>query len=64
MFDPISHHRGVNGAARQEAALAAEGVAVSRGTLGERTVDFGTYGWFPDELPSRESDVGEDEDEV
>lgn len=52
--------RGPNGAARQEAALAREGVEVGRGNLGERTVDFSVYGWFPDVLPSEEA---EEEDE-
>ncbi|KAF7195377.1 hypothetical protein HII31_03269 [Pseudocercospora fuligena] len=46
---------GANGAARQEAQLNVEGVEVGRGPLGERTVDFSTYGWFPDTLPSEES---------
>lgn len=45
--------RGAGGAAKQEAALAQEGVEVGRGSLGERTVDFSTYGWFPNELPSQ-----------
>ena len=35
---------------------------VTQGALGEFTVDFGEYGWFPSELPS-ESRQGEDEDE-
>ncbi|KXT11130.1 hypothetical protein AC579_640 [Pseudocercospora musae] len=47
--------RGTNGAARQEAQLNVEGVEVGRGPLGERTVDFSTYGWFPNTLPSEES---------
>ena len=46
------------GAARQEAALNREGVEVGRGSLGERTVDFSVYGWFPSTLPSQD-----DEDE-
>ncbi|QIW95278.1 hypothetical protein AMS68_000796 [Peltaster fructicola] len=49
-------NRGVNGAARQEAALTQEGVEVGRGNLGERTVDFAVYGWFPDDLPSQVND--------
>ncbi|CAK4030553.1 MGMT family [Lecanosticta acicola] len=49
-------NRGVDGAARQETALIAEGVEVSRGDLGERTVDFSQYGWFPDRLPSEENE--------
>jgi hypothetical protein len=32
-------------------------VQVDRGSLGERTVDFRVYGWFPDELPSREAEA-------
>lgn len=52
---------GVNGAARQEAALTAEGVAVGRGSLGERTVDFSEYGWFPDRLPSEEAESEDEE---
>jgi hypothetical protein len=49
--------RGVNGAANHETVLEQEGVQVDRGSLGERTVDFRVYGWFPDELPSREAEV-------
>ena len=48
--------RGDGGAARQEAALAQEGVEVGRGNLGERTVDFAVYGWFPSHLPSEEAE--------
>ena len=49
-------YRGANGAARQEAALSAEGVEVTRGNLGERVVDFSVWGWFPDDLPGEEAD--------
>jgi len=52
--------RGVNGAANHETALAQEGVQVNRGSLGERTVDLRVYGWFPDELPSREAEAEEE----
>jgi methylated-DNA-protein-cysteine methyltransferase-like protein len=52
--------RGVNGARQQAIALEAEGVQVTRGSLGEYTIDFTTYGWFPDRLPS---DLSEDDDE-
>jgi hypothetical protein len=45
--------RGANGAANHETVLAQEGVQIDRGSLGERTVDFRVYGWFPNELPSR-----------
>ena len=37
--------------------LLQEGVQVERGSLGERTVDFGIYGWFPNELPSRQAEM-------
>jgi methylated-DNA-protein-cysteine methyltransferase-like protein len=49
--------RGTNGAANHETVLAQEGVQVDRGSLGERTVDFRVYGWFPNELPSREAEA-------
>ena len=55
--------RGVGGAARQETALLAEGVEVGRGNLGERTVDFSVYGWFPDRLPLDESESSDEEAE-
>ena len=54
--------RGTNGAAHHETALVQEGVQVERGNLGERTVDFKVYGWFPNELPSREAEEAEAED--
>ena len=53
--------RGVNGAANQEAALTNEGVDVVRGSLGERSVDFLEFGWFPARLPSEEADDEEDD---
>ena len=52
--------RGVNGAANHETVLAQEGVQVDRGSLGERTVDFRMYGWFPNELPSRVAEAEDD----
>lgn len=55
--------RGVNGAANHETVLAQEGVQVDRGSLGERTVDFRVYGWFPNELPSREAEAEAEEAE-
>ena len=63
----LTTNRGANGASRQATALRAEGVAVSRGSLGEHLVDFSTYGWFPrmlpsDEAESDESDSGGDEE--
>ncbi|KAF2263807.1 DNA binding methylated-DNA--cysteine S-methyltransferase [Lojkania enalia] len=58
--------RGPSGASRQAAALRAEGVEVEQGAMGEFTVDFGKYGWFPDVLPSEarlvESSGDEDEE--
>jgi hypothetical protein len=55
--------RGTNGAAHHETVLAQEGVQVDRGNMGERTVDFKVYGWFPNELPSREAEDAEADDE-
>jgi len=51
--------RGTNGAAHHETVLVQEGVQVDRGNLGERIVDFKVYGWFPNELPSREAEDAE-----
>jgi methylated-DNA-protein-cysteine methyltransferase-like protein len=53
--------RGANGASQQATALEAEGVQVIRGSLGEYSVDFATYGWFPDILPSDLSDEDDEE---
>ncbi|KAG2161803.1 hypothetical protein D6D17_06592 [Aureobasidium pullulans] len=53
--------RGANGASQQATALEAEGVQVTRGSLGEYSVDFATYGWFPDILPSDLSDEDDEE---
>ncbi|EMF11412.1 MGMT family protein [Sphaerulina musiva SO2202] len=55
--------RGTNGAADQETALLAEGVEVGRGSLGERTVDFSSYGWFPEILPSDADDEQQQQQE-
>lgn len=49
--------RGPNGAARQAAALRQEGVTVQRGSMGEHSIDFATYGWFPIMLPSEEAEL-------
>ena len=51
--------RGPGGAQRQAAALQQEGVVVSTGSLGELTVDFTVYGWFPASLPSEETETTE-----
>ncbi|KAI9700678.1 MAG: hypothetical protein M1836_002047 [Candelina mexicana] len=55
--------RGPSGATRQAAALRREGVRVSRGSLGELTVDFGIYGWFPSILPSEAAEESDSDDE-
>ncbi|KAL1609980.1 Alkyltransferase-like protein 1 [Paraconiothyrium brasiliense] len=59
---------GPGGAARQAAALRREGVAVTQNAMGEFSVDFGEYGWFPSVLPSEaeesESSDVEDEEEA
>lgn len=34
-----------------------EGVEVERGSLGERSVSFLEYGWFPSRLPSEAAEV-------
>lgn len=51
--------RGAGGAARQAAALRAEGVTVDIGHLGELTVDLAAFGWFPDRLSSEEGEDAE-----
>ena len=56
-------YRGPGGALNQAAALRREGVTVGTGHLGELTVDFSSYGWFPDHLPSAESDSTDEETE-
>lgn len=48
----ISPRSAPSGATNQAAALQAEGVEITRGALGELTVDFAEYGWFPPALPS------------
>ena len=48
--------RGPGGAARQAAALRQEGVTVAAGAMGDYSVDFGLYGWFPIQLPSEGSE--------
>ncbi|KAL9060190.1 MAG: hypothetical protein Q9162_000804 [Coniocarpon cinnabarinum] len=42
--------RGREEAGRQAAALEAEGVEVTRGSLGEYQVDFARFGWFPESV--------------
>lgn len=43
-------------AERQAEALRAEGVEVEEDSMGEWYVDFRRYGWFPDVLPSEDSE--------
>ncbi|KAK8039306.1 hypothetical protein PG993_007717 [Apiospora rasikravindrae] len=52
-----------SGARNQAAALEAEGVEVSTGSLGELSVDFSQYGWFPRSLPSEADEDGDDMDD-
>ena len=56
----LSYNRGPGGAARQATALGQEGITVENGSLGELSISFGTYGWFPTRLPSE----GADDDEL
>lgn len=44
------------GSRSQAQALEAEGVQVETNALGEHSVDFSRYGWFPEVLPSEEND--------
>ena len=50
----LINYRGPGGTTRHAAALRSEGVTVETGHLGELTVDFEIYGWFPSVLPSEE----------
>ena len=55
-----------SGATNQGAALQAEGVTVNRNAMGELTVDFGEFGWFPRQLPSEVAAgvvLGDDDDD-
>lgn len=47
------------GTQNQADALEAENVEVARSALGELSVDFSVYGWFPDVLPSEEEEEAE-----
>ncbi|GKT87490.1 6-O-methylguanine DNA methyltransferase [Colletotrichum tofieldiae] len=51
----ISPRSQPSGARSQAAALEAEDVEVSQAAMGEFQVDFKTYGWFPEVLPSEEA---------
>lgn len=54
--------RGPGGATRQATELRREGVTVGTGHLGELMVDFGTYGWFPEMLPSEADELSESDE--
>ena len=53
---------GPGAAARQAAELRREGVVVATGTMGELSVDFAMFGWFPEELPSEVGERSEESD--
>lgn len=51
-------------AQNQATRLEAEGVTVRRDAMGEMSVDFDEYGWFPDVLPSEAAGgAGNDDDD-
>ncbi|TDZ35048.1 Alkyltransferase-like protein 1 [Colletotrichum spinosum] len=52
----ISPRSQPTGARSQADALRAEDVEVTQTAMGEFEVDFESYGWFPDLLPSEEGD--------
>ncbi|KAI1349400.1 MGMT family protein [Xylaria sp. FL0043] len=52
----ISPRSQPSGARNQAAALRAEGVTVSTDAMGQLSVDFAEYGWFPEILPSEEAE--------
>ncbi|KPM43455.1 hypothetical protein AK830_g3091 [Neonectria ditissima] len=54
----ISPRSQPEGSRTQAAALRAEGVEVSTSAMGELSVDFAEYGWFPEDLPSETNDHG------
>ncbi|EXJ80849.1 methylated-DNA-protein-cysteine methyltransferase like protein [Capronia epimyces CBS 606.96] len=59
--------RGDDGAAanRQAERLRAEGVEVNNARgIEEMSIDFGKYGWFPQQLPGEESEISDDEDGI
>ncbi|KAH6999606.1 6-O-methylguanine DNA methyltransferase [Ilyonectria destructans] len=59
----ISPRSQPEGSRNQAAALRAEGVEVATSAMGELSVDFAEYGWFPDALPSEENDSATDGDD-
>ncbi|KAM0239026.1 hypothetical protein ACHAP5_008398 [Fusarium lateritium] len=56
--DPVKSASQPGGSRSQAQALEAEGVEVETNALGEHSVDFSQYGWFPEVLPSEESEEG------
>lgn len=59
----LTLQRGPSGAARQASALRREGVEVTQNAMGEFSVDFGKYGWFPAALPSEAEEVESSDEE-
>lgn len=55
--------RGPGSVDRHAAAIRAEGVEVVRGSLGEQSIDFSEYGWFPSALPGDELSDSDDDDD-
>lgn len=55
--------RGEGGARRQAETIEREGVEVNQNAMGEYTIDFSVYGWFPQHLPSEAADLDENGDE-
>ncbi|KAK7414240.1 Alkyltransferase-like protein 1 [Neonectria punicea] len=58
----ISPRSQPGGSRTQAEALRAEGVEVSTSAMGELSVDFAEYGWFPEDLPSETNGSGADTD--
>ncbi|KAK7417806.1 Alkyltransferase-like protein 1 [Neonectria magnoliae] len=58
----ISPRSQPGGSRTQAEALRAEGVEVSTSAMGELSVDFAEYGWFPEDLPSETNGSGADAD--
>jgi methylated-DNA-protein-cysteine methyltransferase-like protein len=38
-------------------------VHVDQGSMGEYSIDFATYGWFPDVLPSEAAELSSDDED-
>ncbi|KAK0388130.1 hypothetical protein NLU13_4375 [Sarocladium strictum] len=56
----ISPRSQPDGTLNQAEALRAEGVQVTRSAMGELSVDFEEYGWFPAMLPSEAAEQPEE----